>query len=209
MSQDRVNQLVKKEQRNLNYEMRLSILLQPVNTQTTTVTLLPPKNRSSHTKKLEHFEEISVNIDRAGCILRYPIDEHRFEYVLNRSNYDYLSDFGGGVRDKETWKEGLTRELLEECPWMYEDIIELLFKKESTYSIFLQTTKGEKNNRLLILIDVPEKPSFLTEFHPTKDVKELVLLSSEQLLRAFMFTSGINYGILQLKKIYRQGLYTI
>ncbi len=45
----------------------------------------------------------SLRIVRAGCILRYKKD-NTFYYILNKSNRNYLSDFGGGIKKMKVGK---------------------------------------------------------------------------------------------------------
>jgi len=154
----------------------------------------------------------NLPIVRVGCILRYK-KNNTFYYILNKSNRNYLSDFGGGVSKNEGWKAGLYRELEEECPWMKE-YIEMHIESEINIQLFLQKSKSSKFrgendtesvNQLLILIDLYEEPNYLSQFYKTDEVQELIVLNSKQLLNTFKYKTTINYGILQLKKLVLNG----
>ena len=150
----------------------------------------------------------SLQIVRAGCILRYK-KNNIFYYILNKSNRNYLSDFGGGVSKNEGWKAGLYRELEEECPWMKE-YIEMYIDTEINIQLFLEQSKLGKCsesvvNKLLILIDLYDEPEYITQFHKTYEVKELIVLNSQQLKDSFKYKTILNYGMLHLKKLVSNG----
>jgi hypothetical protein len=148
-----------------------------------------------------------VYINRVGCILRYYKDnkDNNFYYILNKSNRNYLSDFGGGIKTKEDWKTGFYRELEEECPWMKE-YIEMHVETEINIHYFLSKAEynqsGIKNaKQLLILIDLYNEPEFISNFYKTNEVQELIVLNSKQLSNTFNYKKSINSGIFQLKNI--------
>ena len=150
----------------------------------------------------------SLQIVRAGCILRYK-KNNTFHYILNKSNRNYLSDFGGGIKKNESWKDGLYRELKEECPWMKE-YIEMHIETEINIQLFLEQSKVGKCsesviNKLLIVIDLYNEPEYITQFHKTDEVKDLIVLNSQQLKDSFKYKTILNYGILQLKNLVSNG----
>ena len=151
-------------------------------------------------------------ISRVGCILRYN-KNNNFFYILNKSNRNYLSDFGGGIKTKEDWKTGFYRELEEECPWMKE-YIEMHVETGINIHYFLSKLEynrsGIKNaKQLLILINLYNEPEFIYKFYKTDEVQELILLNSKQLLNTFNYIESINSGIFQLKNIVLNGLFQI
>jgi len=150
------------------------------------------------------LNENEGKISRVGCIIRYLSEEDTYTYLLNRSNQNYLSDFGGGIRQKESWIEGFSRELTEECPWMKENIIQSLCSGNDT--LFFLEVSRKNTVRLLILITYTKRPTYLSLFHPTQEVKELVTMLEHQLVQTFTSTIGLNYGLLQLRRVVRQGL---
>ncbi len=153
--------------------------------------------------KLSSLLYSPLTIDRVGCILRYK-KNNTFYYILNKSNRNYLSDFGGGIKKNEHWKNGFYRELEEEGPWMKEYIETYIETEINTFS-FLKTSKTRKRktevNQLLILIDLYKEPEFISTFYKTHEVEELYILNSSQLLYTFNYEYRLNYGLLQLKKI--------
>ncbi len=58
---------------------------------------------------------------------------------------------------------------------------------------------------LLIVIDLYQEPEYITQFHKTDEVKELIVLNSQQLKDSFKYITILNYGILQLKKLVLNG----
>lgn len=198
-------QRVREEKSKYAFNHRFEELLQVTHDCSQLPSFSPLTDKKFCIKKVHTYDEFSY-IQRVGCIIRYPSDSEprTYHYVLNRSNLNYLSDFGGGIRRNESWIDGFSRECVEECPWMKEDILGLIHNTSIT-QLFLEITKGH-TCKLLFLITLPQMPTFLSRFYPTEEVKELLLLSSAQILRAFTFTSGLNYGILSLKRIYRASL---
>ena len=209
---NRIKRIERKERSKLLYDQRFTIL-QTTISQIQEIPKLPQSNHKRIRIQNVNLSDIQTDsqIDRAGCIIRtqHP-DKNGFLYVLNRSNHNYLSDFGGGIRKCESWKDGFIRELTEECPWMKQEIVEYIEHSDSTQCL-LDNTRGH-HSRLLIVLTLPDCTSvndWISKYHPVEEVKELVLLDSEQLCKAFTFTSGINYGILQLKRAFREGLIEI
>ncbi len=180
---------------------------------------------TKQTIQINNSEIDLFNINRVGCIIKWKVNNN-WSYLLNKSSGNFISDFGGGIKKKEFWKDGFYRELSEECDWMKDFIIH--FIETNNFSSFLFQKINSKNtihySQLLIIIDISNTilldytifkeslfnyqikvPIILKHFYPTKEIKELLILSTNQLINLFN-GYGLNTGLNQLKKIHKKNL---
>ena len=180
----------------------------------------------TYTQVYSEEELQDVSACRVGIILRIR-ESSGYTYILNRSNRNYLSDIGGGVKKRETWQVGLSRELTEETPWIKEYILRRIHvARGSTWSVHFWSgvqcfcdsdSQGQdaKRSVMFIIDHIPKHDVLHSRFKPTEEVQELVLLKSYQLLKVFDWISStpgvhsVNNGILMLKALHRQRLIDI
>jgi hypothetical protein len=136
---------------------------------------------------------------RAGVILHTKGD-----YIFNLSNRGLMSDFGGGVRAKNTPYYGLMKELSEECPQWMDYILEQIDTNPEVKIHCVETfhkydeQKTKKQARFCIEIVVPFDESLLSDFCVTKEVKELVKVKKTE-IHTFLSTNRINSGLSHLQ----------
>jgi hypothetical protein len=130
-------------------------------------------------------------------------DDYDRLYYFNVSNRNLYSDFGGGIKQKETLFEGLVREVREEAP-LWQDY--LLERVEADYvkCHVVETLFPEKpeNNRIEVLVFVTIDISILPLFIPTKEVTSVFTVMEVQVKYWLEQTENkfLNTGLMQFKK---------
>jgi hypothetical protein len=175
---------------------------------------------------LDQFKAIEKgNGGRAGII---PFFYENFQpyYLLNMSDRELLSDFGGGIKKKQKIYDGFVRELDEEIPKWKNELIRSLEDVGNYHLIHCIETiyldkEDEPNGflRHLILVICQVDPSRLlydddnkllyNEMPVSKEVQRLITMSHSELLSFLTNPSNnnvreptMNNGLQQFKRIY-------
>lgn len=137
---------------------------------------------------------------RIGLIL---FDDYDRLYYFNVSNRNLYSDFGGGIKQKETLFEGLVREVREEAP-LWQDYLLERVEAEYVNCHVVETLFPEKpeNNRIEVLVFVTIDISILPLFIPTKEVTSVFTVMEIQVKYWLEQTENkfLNTGLMQFKK---------
>lgn len=157
---------------------------------------------------LSHIKQIPKGYGGRIGVLPYFIRDNQFYVLLNRSNRNLISDFGGGVKSTHSPYQGLLKELSEEVPF-WKDYIEQEMEAtypmghtvETYYPLDPQRTKQTLRTWTTVFVQVNE--SILSHFHETKEVKELLTVPM-MMLPQFLLTNRnkINSGLNMLLKYY-------
>jgi hypothetical protein len=171
---------------------------------------------------LDQFRAIEKgNGGRAGII---PFFYHNFQprYLLNISNRNLLSDFGGGIKAKQTIYDGFLRELSEEIPKWKNELIRRL-EDEKNYHIIhcIETIYLDKQeskhtglkHQILIICQVDpstllydnDKLIYEVGVAPSKEVKSLMTMGHSELVSFLtnpINNTTMNNGLQQFKRIY-------
>jgi len=180
---------------------------------------------------LDQFKSIEKgNGGRAGII---PFFYHNFQrhYLLNISNRDLVSDFGGGIKKKQKIYDGFLRELDEEIPKWKDELIRRLEDESARASdnliihcvetIYLDKEEESKHpglkHQILVICQVDpstllydnDKLIYEVGVAPSKEVTYLLTMVHSELVS--FVTNPINNtrdeptmnsGIHQFKRIY-------
>ena len=177
---------------------------------------------------LDQFRSIEKgNGGRAGIIPFFYDNSQRY-YLLNISNRDLVSDFGGGIKAKQTIYNGFLRELSEEIPKWKDELIRRIEDESARASedliihcietIHLEDSKypGLKHQILIIckidpstLLYDNDKLIYEVGVAPSKEVTHLVTMVHSELvsfvtnpLNNARDEPMMNSGIYQFKRIY-------
>lgn len=141
-------------------------------------------------------------------ILPYFVKDNQLHVLLNRSNRNLISDFGGGVKAGHSPYQGLLKELTEEIPF-WKDYLEnemeatlpMAHTVETYYPLDAQRSKQTLRTWTTLFVQVD--PSILENFQQTKEVKELLTVPM-MLLSQFLVKNRnqINAGLNMLLKYY-------
>lgn len=154
---------------------------------------------------VEEFKALPRGFGGRVGVVFYTADK----YVCNVSNWNLVSDFGGGLKAKHTPYQGLYHKIQEECPKWSRYVFNRLPSPDTkiycieTFHLYNQDlTKKEMRFQFLIFIRFDMK--LLTCFQPTKKVKSIMLVPHHKL--GEVVSSGrANPGLLQLQKVNIQG----
>jgi hypothetical protein len=128
-------------------------------------------------------------------------------YLFNISNRGLYSDFGGGIRKKETLYDGMVREVGEEVPFWSEYFLECA-EAEGVKCHVVETLHTEKPelNRIealvFIMIDDSEYETMMQLFEPTKEVQSIFFVP-EMYIKDWLESTDnalLNTGLMQYKK---------
>lgn len=138
-------------------------------------------------------------------ILAYVVDSNgNKNYLLNISNRQLYSDFGGGFSSKNAPYDGLIRELKQETPQWSEYFLDKLDDPETKLYIYstenIIATKTQLRLDIMIVMEVD--PSIIKEFVPTKEVLELVIANDQKMRELFRDGRKINNGLRLIRSIY-------
>lgn len=126
-------------------------------------------------------------------------------YLFNVSNRNLMSDFGGGISQKEKLYDGLVRELHEEVPF-WADYFLKCTEVEGVKCHVVETIYREKPelNRIeaLVFIMVDEQEFFKIPFEPTKEVNSIFFVPEMYIKHWLENTDNklLNTGLMQYKK---------
>jgi hypothetical protein len=134
----------------------------------------------------DQFRNIPKGFGGRVGVLVYYIEDGQRHYVLNISNRQLHSDFGGGVKKKLSPYEGLKKELSEEVPqWA-----DLFMKKieddndENNNNIIIYNEENlsmdDRNIRTETMFIFAIDKRILSSFQETKEVKELVVMNQDE-----------------------------
>lgn len=171
---------------------------------------------------LTQFQEIQKgNGGRAGIIPFFYDDQAH--YLLNISNRGLVSDFGGGIKKKQTIYEGFVRELSEEIPKWKDELIRSLEDKTNYHKIHcIETIYIDKENeskhggflkhQILVICQVDpstllydnDKLIYEVGVAPSKEVQSLMTMSHSELVSFVMDPSNyhkMNNGLHQFRRL--------
>jgi hypothetical protein len=115
---------------------------------------------------------------RVGVLLYYINEDGMRHYILNISNRQLYSDFGGGVKAKSTPYEGLVSELRQEVPQWADELLEEMAKMgEDRMIIYNNENINTTGLRMETMIILPVDKRILSTFRETKEVRELVIMN--------------------------------
>jgi hypothetical protein len=128
--------------------------------------------------------------------------------VLNRSNRNLISDFGGGIKSDFTPYDGLIKELSEEVPFWQEEFMERLESSDPiVHSVEIYYPDNIRHSKEIIRtwtsIFLPIPKYLLNTFTETQEVKELIIIPVEK-FSSFLVKNrrSINAGLNMLLKYY-------
>lgn len=98
------------------------------------------------------------------------IEDSQRHYVLNISNRQLYSDFGGGVKKKLSPYEGLTKELSEEVPQWADNKNIIIYNEENL-------SADDRNIRTETMIIFQIEKNILSSFRGTEEVRDLVVMN--------------------------------
>ena len=147
----------------------------------------------------QQFKDLPKGFGSRVGILPYYKDVTGTRYVLNLSNRDLYSDFGGGVKAKKTPYYGLVKELVEECPqwtaYFLEQIDtnpEVRIHCVETLHKYDEALGKKKTLRFSVMILVPFERMMIREFRQTKEVKMVMCVAD---LYEFIARNPVNSGL--------------
>ena len=138
-------------------------------------------------------------------ILAYVVDSSgNRNYLLNISNRQLYSDFGGGFSSKNSPYDGLIRELKQETPQWSEYFLDKLDEPDTKLYIYsTENIIAAKNQlRLDIMIVMEVDTSIIRDFIPTKEVLELVIANDHKMREIFRDGRKINNGLRLISSVY-------
>lgn len=138
-------------------------------------------------------------------ILAYVVDSNgNRNYLLNISNRQLYSDFGGGFSSKNSPYDGLIRELKQETPQWSEYFLDKLDDPDTKLYIYsTENIIAAKNQlRLDIMIVMEVDTSIIRDFIPTKEVLELVIANDHKMREIFRDGRKINNGLRLISSVY-------
>lgn len=153
---------------------------------------------------------------RVGVLVYYIEDDGQRHYVLNISNRQLYSDFGGGVKKKLSPYEGLKKELSEEVP-QWKDLFMKKIEDDDKNIIYNEEnlSAGDTNIRTETMIIFQIDKSILSSFQETKEVKELVVMNQDEFYdllfnKVMMDERGnvfqhLNNGLVMIRKMVWNG----
>lgn len=173
---------------------------------------------------LTQFKAIKKgNGGRAGIIPFFYDDHFQAHYFLNISNRSLLSDFGGGIKKKQTIYNGFVRELSEEIPKWKDELIRCLeddknyHKIHCVETIYIDEEEESKHGGFLKhqilavcqvdpyrLLYANDKLIYDMGVAPSKEVQSLRTISHSDLLSFVMDPSNyhkINNGLHQFRRV--------
>lgn len=166
------------------------------------------KQTCSQYVNLSHVKQIPKGYGGRIGVLPYFIKDNQLYVLLNRSNRNLISDFGGGVKAVHTPYQGLLKELSEEVPF-WRDYLEQTMNTNQqmahTVEMYypLDHNRSKQTLRTWTTIFVPIEESILVQFRETTEVKELLSIPMT-LLPQFLLKNRnqINAGLNMLLKYY-------
>jgi hypothetical protein len=140
-------------------------------------------------------------------ILAYVVDSSgNRNYLLNISNRQLYSDFGGGFSSKNTPYDGLIRELKQETPQWSEYFLDKL--DDPATRLYIYSTENiiatKTQLRLDIMIVMEVDPIIIRDFVPTKEVLELIIANDDKMREIFRDGRKINNGLRLVRSVYDQ-----
>ena len=128
-------------------------------------------------------------------------------YLFNISNRGLYSDFGGGIRKKETLYDGLVREVREEVPFWSDYFLQCAEAEVVKCHVVdtLHLNKPELNRieaLVFITIDDGQYETMMQLFVPTKEV-ESIFFVPEMYIKDWLESTDnvlLNTGLMQYKK---------
>ncbi len=154
---------------------------------------------------LDEFKSLPRGFGGRVGVVFYTADK----YVCNISNWNLVSDFGGGLKAKNTPYQGLYYKIQEECPKWSRYIFNRLPSEETkiycieTFHLYNQElTKKEMRFQFLIFIRFDMK--LLNCFQATEKVKKIMLVPHHK-LDEVISAGRANPGLVQLAKVNVQG----
>ena len=129
-------------------------------------------------------------------------------YMLNISNRNLYSDFGGGFKLNRSPYKGLLKELSEEAPQWADYFIERLneitdFPPVIYFTENILSTRQQLRTDIMIVLQID--PSKLSEFVQTKEVKELKIVDDDDLFTLFNTQyDKLNNGLRLIRTIYSE-----
>ena len=137
---------------------------------------------------------------RIGVVLYTPD-----KYIFNVSNWDLISDFGGGLKARYTPYQGLCRKLRDECPQWRKYIVSRITGPDvrisciETFHRYSESrTKSEMRFQFLVFIRFDMK--MLETFQPTDKVKRVMIVPKDK-LHEVIASGKANPGLVQLSKV--------
>ena len=105
-------------------------------------------------------------IERCGLIPYCQIGPHKFKILLGlKSNYGKCyGDLGGGISMKETFLDGLVREVFEESSSLIFSNKDNILSRLPNSTMILYETKNPKYAYIQYLIKVPYSTNYITRF---------------------------------------------
>jgi hypothetical protein len=166
------------------------------------------KQTCAQSINLAHVKAIPKGYGGRIGVLPYFVKDNQLHVLLNRSNRNLISDFGGGVRATLSPYQGLLKELAEEVPF-WKDYLEQEMNYGETMAHTVETyypldeQRSKQTLRTWTTIFVQVDPSILEHFQTTKEVKELLTVPM-MLLPQFLAKkrNQINSGLNMLLKYY-------
>ena len=126
-------------------------------------------------------------------------------FLFNVSNRGLYSDFGGGIRKKETLYNGMIREVGEEVPFWADYFLQCA-EAEGVKCHVVETLHVDKPelNRIeaLVFIMIDEQEFFKIPFEPTKEVESIFFVPELYIKHWLESTDNalLNTGLMQYKK---------
>jgi len=164
----------------------------------------------------DQFRNIPKGFGGRVGVLVYYIEDGQRHYVLNISNRQLYSDFGGGVKKKLSPYEGLKKELLDEVPqW-----VDLFMKKiEDNNNIIIYNQENlstdDRNIRTETMFIFPIEKIILSAFRGTEEVRDLVVMNQDEFYdllfnKVMMDEMGntfqhLNNGLVMIRKMVWNG----
>lgn len=114
------------------------------------------------------LNEEEYSVERCGIIPYCKINDNEYKFLLGlKSNYGkYYGDFGGGIRKKESYIDGLIREVIEESSTLiFKDGLSIIKQIVTSKLIFHQTkNKFIKTLFIEFLVEIPFSKHYITDF---------------------------------------------
>jgi hypothetical protein len=131
-------------------------------------------------------------------IIPYCYEGEKLHYIINRSNRNRYSDFGGGFRKNEYPYNGLLREIREEIPCWYPYLSDLV---EDVPLIYCEENMSAKSDqlRLNILVFLKVDKRHLSPFEPSKEVTDIYYMNQNEIDE--LYQTDLNQGLKMLRSL--------